>query len=104
MRDVTLLVADRSNADLYDYTISLYTRRPATCRDLTLFCARTCVPLDCVYLSATTYLYIYVVFEKEREREKKRERETVYTMACFIPARNKMRLTPRLPRGKLVKL
>jgi len=68
MRDVILLVADRSNADIYDCTISLYTRRPAMCRDLSLFCAWTRVPLDCAYLSATTYLYVCIPRERERER------------------------------------
>lgn len=61
---VSLAVA-HGNADVYDYAISLYTRRPATCpatsRDLSLFCIRIRVLFDYAYLSTpATYLWLRV--------------------------------------------
>lgn len=101
----TLLYSSRTVATRTFMTAPLVfiPRRPATWRDLSLFCARTRVPLDCAYLSAATYLYV-CISQKEGGRETARE-----TAAHFIPARNKRnkittRLIPRLPRNKHVKL
>lgn len=85
-----------ANADIYDCTISLYTgvpRRAEIYRYFVLGLASRSTAS--IYPWRPIYMCVY---PKEREREKD------HTIAYFIPTRSKTRRTPRLPRGKLVKL